>query len=55
MKKVFVFLSSLRGNCTPNQKIACFLLYLKIINTFLKKYMYLNSKLSKELKNNIKL
>ena len=24
----------LRGNCTPNQKLACFVLYLKIINTF---------------------
>ena len=23
----------LRGYCTPNQKIACFVLYLKIINT----------------------
>ena len=26
----------LEGNCTPNQKLACFVLYLKIINTFLK-------------------
>ena len=25
----------LKGNSTPNQKIACFVLYLKIINTFL--------------------
>ena len=24
------------GNCTPNQKLAFFVLYLKIINTFLK-------------------
>ena len=24
------------GYCTPNQKLACFVLYLKIINTFLK-------------------
>ena len=28
---------SFRGNCTPNQKLACFVLYLKIVNTFLKK------------------
>ena len=27
---------SLREYCTPNQKLACFVLYLKIINTFLK-------------------
>ena len=26
----------LRGNSTPNQYLACFVLYLKIINTFLK-------------------
>ena len=25
----------LRGNCTPNQNLACFVLYLKIVNTFL--------------------
>ena len=23
-----------KGNCTPNQKLACFVLYLKIITTF---------------------
>ena len=46
---------SLRG-CTPNQKLACFVLYLKIINTFLKKIMYASySKLSKELKNGIRI
>ena len=28
---------SLRGYCTPNQKLAFFVLCLKIINTFLKK------------------
>ena len=33
---IFEAAKSLRGNCTPNQKLACFLLYLKIINTFLK-------------------
>ena len=27
---------SLRGYCTPDQKLACFVLYLKIINTSLK-------------------
>ena len=26
----------LRGNCTPNQKLACFVLYFKMINPFLK-------------------
>ena len=29
------------GSCTPNQKLACFVLYLKIINNFLKNnYMH---------------
>ena len=30
----------LRGYCTPNPKLACFMLHLKIINTFLKKKKY---------------
>ena len=29
------WVSPLRGYYTPNQKLACFVLYLKIINTFL--------------------
>ena len=45
--------SMLMGNCTPNQKLACFVLYLKIINTFLEKIYASYSKLSKELKNDI--
>ena len=28
----------LRGKCTPNQKLTCFELYLKIVNTFLKNH-----------------
>ena len=43
----------LTGYCTPNQKLACFVLYLKIINTFLKNASYI--KLSKELTNVIKI
>ena len=40
--------------CTPNQKLACFVLYLKIINTFLKDYIYASySKFYKELKTGI--
>ena len=27
---------NLRGNCTPDQILVCFVLYLKIINTFFK-------------------
>ena len=48
---------SLRGHCTPNQKLAFFVLYLKIINSFLeKKIIYaFYSKLSKEPKNGIKI
>ena len=30
------FVTSKRGTMPPNQKLACFVLYLKIINTFLK-------------------
>ena len=44
------------GLLHPLQKIACFVLYLKIVNPFLKRIMYASySKLSKELKNNIKI
>ena len=52
----FLALVLLRGNCTPNQKLACFVLFLKIINTFLQ-IIYIiytsYSKLFKELKNGI--
>ena len=30
-----IFEQAVRGYCTPNLKLACFVLYLKIINTFL--------------------
>ena len=36
---------------TPYQKLACFVLYLKIINTFLKSKIILYYKLFKEIKN----
>ena len=47
MQKLLMYLNSntwywvkgtnhLREYCTPNQKLACFVLYLKIINTLLK-------------------
>ena len=48
----------LRGTApsTPKaSKLACFVLYLKIINIFLKKTYASYSKLSKELKNSIKI
>ena len=53
--RLLIFYLFLRGYCTPNQKSACFMLYLKIINTFLKKRYASYSKLSKELNNGIKL
>ena len=31
----WIIFMHLRGNCTPNQKLVCFVLCLKIINTFL--------------------
>ena len=43
----------LRGYCTSYPKLACSVLYLKIINTFLKIIYTFYSKLSKELKNGI--
>ena len=50
-------LITLRGYYTPIQKLACFVLYLKIINTFLKiKYITVSySKLSKNSKMALKL
>ena len=44
------------GTVPPTTKLACFVLYLKIINTFFEKIIYASySKLPKELKNNIKI
>ena len=63
-------LSVLRGNCTPDQNLACFVLYLKlnadqnlacfvlylkIIKLFWKMIYASYSKLSKELKNGIEI
>ena len=55
-----ILLILLRGYCTsyPKKapKLTCFVLYLKIINIFLKNNIYaFYSKLSKEFKNNIKI
>ena len=48
---------ALRGNYTPNQKLACFVHYFQIINTFLKNNICIiyYSKFSEELKNSIKI
>ena len=32
-----LYLAPLGGSCIPNQKLTCFMFYLKIINTFSKK------------------
>ena len=45
----------LRGYCTPDQKLACFVLYLKIINIFMKNIYASYSKLPNELKNGIEI
>ena len=37
MLMTMIYYYVFKGHCTPNQKLACFVLYLKIINTFLKK------------------
>ena len=49
------FKNNLRGTATHNQKLAYFVLYLKIINTFLKKWYASYRRLSKKLKNSIKI
>ena len=45
----------LRGYCTSYQKLACFVLYLKIINTFLKNKLCILWKMFKKLKNGIEI
>ena len=45
----------LRGICTPDQKLACFVFYPKIFNTFLKMIYVSYSNSSKKLKNSIKI
>ena len=53
--EIILYPGLLRGNCTPNQKLACFVLYFKIIHTFLKIIYAPFSKLFKELKNGIEI
>ena len=43
------------GYCISNQKLACFVLYLKILITFLKIMYASYRKLPKKLKNGIKI
>ena len=46
----------IKGYCTFNQKLACFVLYLNIINILFLKMIYASYiKLFKELKNSIKI
>ena len=52
---VIISLTDLRGNCTPDQKLTCFVLYVKIINTFLKIIYESYSKLSEKLKIGIEI
>ena len=52
--KLTQFSELVKGYYTPNQKLACFVLYLKII-AFLENNICIYSKLSKELKNSIKI
>ena len=50
------FHGTLRGKGTPNQNLACFVHYLKIINTFLENNMCIMEQIvSKALKNGIKI
>ena len=46
---------NLRGYCTPNQKLACFVIYLKNIQHIFEKWYASYIKLSKDSKNNIKI
>ena len=49
----FEHFTKLKGNCTPDEKLTCFALYLKIDNTFWKIICASYSNLSKELKSSI--
>ena len=51
----FVQVRCLWGNCSRNQKLTGFVLYLKMINTFLKNICASYRKLPKDLKNSIKI
>ena len=42
------YLHILRENCTPNQKLACFALYLKIVNSFLQNNVYILNQIVQE-------
>ena len=54
--EMFLLLFVLKGNWTPDQNLACFVLCLKIINTFFEKITYASYiKLSKELKNSTEI
>ena len=44
-----------KGNCTPNQKLACFVLYLKIINTSLKNNRCILYQIVQGTQNDIKI
>ena len=48
-------LALLTGVLHPNQKLACFVLYLKIINTILRNNVCILKQLSKELKYGIEI
>ena len=43
------------GYCTTNLKLACFVLYLNIISTFLKNNISILKQIVKELKNGIEI
>ena len=45
----------LRGYCTSYQKLACFVIYLKIINNALRNSLCIFKKLFKERKNGIEI
>ena len=45
----------LRGYCTSYQKLACFVLYRKLINNFLKNKLCILKKMFKKLKNGIEI
>ena len=50
-----ILILDLEGYNTPNQKLVCFVLYLKIINTFWKIIYACHGKFFKGLKNSIKI
>ena len=53
--QMLYLINPLKGYCTPNQKLACFVCYLKIINTFLKNNICIWKQIAQGTQNRIEI